>query len=114
MKNIEINGERFSSLKEFYDEIERQFTRGLDWKIERNLDAFDDVLEGGFGMYDYEEEIEINWINSDKSRLILGYDETTKYLQRKLKNCHPTNKKHIKKELESSKKRVGNTLFEVI
>ena len=46
-----INGSRITSEKSFYNEIEKVLTNGLNWKIGRNLDAFDDVLRGGFGQF---------------------------------------------------------------
>ena len=88
---IILNGNNFSSLKTFYDEIERKFTKDLGWEIGRNLDAFNDVLRGGFGLYEYEEQITIIWENSSKSKSDLGYEETIRYMESKLKTCHPTN-----------------------
>ena len=44
-----IDGRRFSNMAGFYDEVERVFTFGLDRKIGRNLNAFNDILRGGFG-----------------------------------------------------------------
>ena len=44
-----IDGRRFSNMAGFYDEVEQVFTCGLDWKIGRNLDAFNDILRGGLG-----------------------------------------------------------------
>jgi hypothetical protein len=38
---------------EFYDEVENKLTNGLNWRIGRNLDEFDDVLKGGFGIHEY-------------------------------------------------------------
>ncbi|MCB9325613.1 MAG: barstar family protein [Lewinellaceae bacterium] len=114
MKIIEIEGGRFSNLKGFYDEIERGLTSGLDWKVGRNLDAFDDLLEGGFGMHDYGEEVELIWTNSDRSRMKLGYEETVKYFQDKLRKCHPSNKREVKNELEMAMNGKGETLFEMI
>ena len=94
--------------------MERGLTSGLDWKIGRNLDAFDDVLEGGFGMHDYGEDIELIWTNSERSKLKLGYEETVKYLQNKLEKCHPTAKREVRQDLELAKNRVGKTIFEII
>ena len=45
-----IDGRRFSNMAGFYDEVEQVFTCGLDWKIGRNLDAFNDILRGGMSM----------------------------------------------------------------
>ena len=51
-----IDGRRFSNMAGFYDEVERVFTSGLDWKIGRNLNAFNDILRGGFGRHEYHNE----------------------------------------------------------
>ena len=68
MRTIEINGNNFSNLTEFYDEVERKMTNGLNWKIGRNLDAFEDVLSGGFGVHEVEENYELKWLNSEKNK----------------------------------------------
>jgi len=68
-----FNGNNFDTLDGFYDEVERVLTKDLDWKIGRNLNAFDDVLCGGFGAFEYEEAINIIWENSTKSNSDLGY-----------------------------------------
>ena len=41
---VVINGSRITSEKSFYNEIEKVLTNGLNWKIGRNLDAFNDVF----------------------------------------------------------------------
>ena len=38
----------------------------------RNLDAFNDVLRGGFEVFEYEENINMTWKNSEKSKKDLG------------------------------------------
>ena len=43
-----IDGSRFSNMAGFYYEVERLFTFGLDWRIGLNLNAFSDMLRGGF------------------------------------------------------------------
>jgi RNAse (barnase) inhibitor barstar len=67
MLTIKIQGNNFSNLAEFYDEVERKMTSGLDWKIGRNLNAFNDVLRGGFGVHDCDEDYKLIWENSQKS-----------------------------------------------
>ena len=44
----------------FYDEVERVFTFGLDQKIGRNLNAFNDILRSGFGRHAYGQPIHIS------------------------------------------------------
>ena len=91
VKKIIIDGNNFSNLSEFYNEIEAKLTKGLDWKIGRNLDAFNDILRGGFGVHKYEEAIDLIWMNSDKSKNDLSRMATVKYCQNILSKCHPSN-----------------------
>jgi RNAse (barnase) inhibitor barstar len=113
-KEIIIDGNNFSTLLEFYDEVENKLTKGLDWRIGRNLDAFNDVLRGGFGVHEYDEPIRIKWVNSDKSKRDLGHVETVKYIEDKLKKCHPTNMSSVGKDLELAKEGKGQMLFDII
>jgi len=46
-----IDGNNFSNLESFYEEIDRVFTKDLDWPTGHKLDAFNDLLRGGFGVY---------------------------------------------------------------
>jgi len=80
---IQINANKFSTLDEFYHEIENKLTRNLDFKMGRNLDAFNDVLAGGFGVFDYDEFVDLVWIDSNKSRadLIEKFNRSGKYLK---------------------------------
>ena len=54
----------------FYDEVERVFTFGLDRKIGRNLNAFNDILRGGFGRHEYGQPIHIQWLAYEKASVI--------------------------------------------
>ena len=67
-----IDGRRFSSMAGFYDEVEWVFTCGLDWKIGRNLNAFNDILRGGFGRHAYGQPIHIQGLGYEKSGRNLG------------------------------------------
>ena len=67
-----IDGRRFSNMAGFYDEVERVFTFGLDRKIGRNLNAFNDILRGGFGRHEYGQPIHIQWLAYEKSVRNLG------------------------------------------
>lgn len=72
MKNIVIDGEKFSDLEGFYTEIDRLLTKDLEWQTGHNLDAFNDLLRGGFGVHELGEEIIIKWINYKQSKENLG------------------------------------------
>jgi RNAse (barnase) inhibitor barstar len=113
-KTIVLNGSNISSLDSFYDELESKLTKDLGWKTGRNLNAFNDVLRGGFGVYEYEEPIRLIWQNSNESKEKLGWDETIKYISAKLKTCHPTNIQSVKDDLHLAQQHKGQTLFELI
>lgn len=113
-KSIILDGSCFKELSGFYDEVERKLTSNLDWKIGRNLDALDDILDGGFGMFDDNEPIQLVWSNSELSRKNLSYNETEKYLKQNLNECHPTNRSEVHEELEKVMNKESKTLFEII
>lgn len=66
-----INGENFRDTEGFYREIDRVMTDGTI-KTGHNLDAFNDILRGGFGKHGYGEPIELIWESFEKSRTELG------------------------------------------
>lgn len=67
-KEIIINSSNFSNLDGFYNEIDNKFTKDLNWKTGHNLDAFNDILRGGFGIHEYDEPIKLIWTNFEKSK----------------------------------------------
>jgi RNAse (barnase) inhibitor barstar len=67
-KEYVIEGVRISSLGSFYDEISRVLIPSSAWG--RNLDAFNDILRGGFGTP--EEGFALIWRDADISRKNLG------------------------------------------
>lgn len=71
-QTIIINGDNFSDLESFYDEIDRVLTKDLDWQTGHNLNAFNDLLCGGFGVYEYEEPVKIVWTKFSESKRRLG------------------------------------------
>jgi RNAse (barnase) inhibitor barstar len=71
-QTIIINGDNFSDLESFYDEIDRILTKDLGWDTGHNLDAFNDLLRGGFGVYEYEEPVKIVWTKFSESKKKLG------------------------------------------
>jgi len=107
MKEYEIDGSRFSTLEEFYDEIQRVLSLE-HWG--RNLDAFNDILRGGFGTP--EDGFALRWKNRQISRERLGYAETVRILEEGLRKCHPTNVAPVRAELEEAWLGSGSTVFD--
>jgi RNAse (barnase) inhibitor barstar len=71
-KTVTIDGYNFADFETFYNEIDRVCTRGLTWKTGHNLNAFNDLLRGGFGVYDFEEPFNLVWINFERSKQLMG------------------------------------------
>lgn len=104
----EIDGNKFSTLEEFWDEIHRVLIPDEYWG--RNLVAFSDILSGGFGTP--EEGFILVWKNSTLSKQRLGYAETLRQLEKRLEKCHPTNRELVNVELEQAKQGKFATVFD--
>jgi len=105
---LEIDGTRFDTLEGFYDEVSRQLIPRSDWG--RNLDAFNDILRGGFGTP--EGGFVLVWRHHDSSRVSLGHAETARQLRLRLGRCHPSNIPFVRADLETALRGEGPTVFD--
>lgn len=104
-----IDGARFSD----FDGFVREFSKLLDDHTWRgSLDAFNDLLRGGFGTPD--RGWVLRWLNSDSSRAALGYEATTRRLEQLLLTCDPSNRSTIEDRIASARLRESPTLFDDI
>ena len=105
-----IDGSRFCTLEEFFEEVGDVLIPGAEWG--KNLDAFSDILRGGFGTPD--GGFIIKWRNSELSRERLGYPETVRRLERRLQQCHSSNLERVSRELANAKLGIGPTVFDLL
>ncbi|WP_089736807.1 ribonuclease inhibitor [Chryseobacterium jejuense] len=112
-KMIVIHGGHFSSLDGFYEEVSKVLMRDTDWKV-GTLDGFDDILYGGFGVFENKEEIEIIWKESQKSQEDLGLKATQEFYENKIKQGKPFNRELIQQKLNDLTEGKGQTLFEIL
>ena len=105
---LEIDGRNFSTLEEFYEEVSRELIPGADWG--HNLDAFVDILRGGFGTP--PGGFTLVWRAANLSRERLGYPETVRQLELRLQRCHPLSREHVESELADARRRDGPTVFD--
>lgn len=105
---IYIDGERFSTLDELFRHFQDQALGGA--RCGGNLDAFNDVLGGGFGTP--EDGFLLIWKNHLLSRSRLGYAETQRVLRRRLTTCHPANDERVQAELALAQQHQGETVFD--
>lgn len=111
---ITIDGTHFSTIDEFFDEIDKLLTQNLSWKTGHNMDAFHDLLRGGFGVHEVGEGIDFYWIHADKSQQDFGYEATILYWEKIFQKCHPTNRKEVMLKIKAAKAHEGKTLFDII
>jgi RNAse (barnase) inhibitor barstar len=104
----ELDGDRFSTLEGFFQEVGRILIPDVDWG--QNLDAFNDILRGGFGTPD--AGFTIRWKQHARSRSQLRYPETVRQLERCLQRCHPSNRAAVAQELERARGEAGPTVFD--
>jgi hypothetical protein len=93
--------------KSFSTEVSRVVIPAATWA--RNLDAFDDILLGGFGTP--RGGFVIVWKSSDLSRKRLGHRETARQLRRRLRRCHPSNWLSVARQSLAASCGVGPTVF---
>jgi hypothetical protein len=104
-----IDGASFSDFGGFT----REFSKLLcHYTWHGSLDAFNDVLRGGFGTPDGGWIL--RWGNSQLSRAALGYEATTQRLKQLLLTCHPSNRPDINARIGAARRGEGPTLFDEI
>lgn len=103
-----LDGAQTTSLESFFREFSGVALSGARW--DQNLDAFNDVIKGGFGTP--EEGFTFRWHNSELARAPLAYPETVKQMELRLERCHPSNRDAVRCELSDARRRVGPTVFD--
>lgn len=101
-----IDGLEFSTLEEFFVRFQNAVLDGARWG--RNLDAFNDVLRGGFGSP--AEGFVLIWKNHSTSKERLGYGETNRQLEIRLTPCHPANVPSVQVQLDAARRGEGPTV----
>jgi hypothetical protein len=94
-------------LEGFFQEFGRQVIPGSRWG--ENLDAFNDVLRGGFGTPD--EGFVLVWRNSDISRSKLGHEAMARKLEERLTRYRSS---AAEAELAAARRGEGETVFDLL
>jgi hypothetical protein len=81
---------------------------GVEWG--RNLDAFNDILRGGFGPP--AGGFTLRRRNHDTSRERLGYPETVRQLELRLARCDPSNRDQVAADLAAARLATGPTVLD--
>ena len=105
---LNIDGLAFSTLEGFFDHVSSRIVPGATWG--RNLNAFSDILRGGFGTP--EEGFVLCWENHEISKQSLGYEETARQLRKRLERCHPNHVASFEAQLAAALRHEGPTVFD--
>ncbi|MGJ1285772.1 barstar family protein [Sphingobacterium spiritivorum] len=112
--HVIINGNHIHDISSFYEEINRVFMAEEDWKIGCSLDAFNDLLYGGFGILNKTEQPVLIWTAIEKSKEALGYDATKAYYQQKIDAGPVFNTSFFEHKLTELMEGKGQTYFDIV
>jgi hypothetical protein len=106
-----LDGERVHGLSGLWEEIDRVLLPpGTRWG--KSLDAFNDVLRGGFGTPD--EGFVLRVVNATALKRALGAAETARWLEARLPEVHPGNRHAFERRLDEARAGRGRTLFDEV
>jgi RNAse (barnase) inhibitor barstar len=111
---INLEGTNIHDISSFYKEINRVFMQNEDWDLGESLDAFNDLLYGGFGILKGLPNIKLVWNDSKKCSHALGYDTTKAYYLRKLEPGSTFDRAYHEQKLAELETGNGRTYFEII
>ncbi|MDQ1095523.1 MULTISPECIES: ribonuclease inhibitor [Chryseobacterium] len=108
-----IHGSHFSDLPGFYREASKVFMKDTGWEM-GTLDGFDDILYGGFGVFENGEHVTVIWKDARKSQYDLGLEATKAFYEYKVRQGKPFNTQLIQQKLDDLMNGKGQTLFEIL
>ncbi|MDB6454037.1 barstar family protein [Falsirhodobacter sp. 20TX0035] len=107
-----LEGSRIHDIPGFYDEINRVFMAGEEWRLGQSLDALDDLLHGGYGALAGQTDATLLWRDSRISCQSLGYEATRKWLLTKL--SPPYDSRRIQAQLDALERGEGPTYYRIV
>lgn len=105
-----LDGNAFATLEEFSHHFSERVLGGHYWR--GNLDAFNDILRGGFGTPD--GGFTLVWQDHALSRARMGHEAMAKRLELIRQSCHPSNIAGVDAQLAAARQGIGPTLFDVL
>jgi len=113
-KEIIIDGNLIYDKKSLYAEINRQFMQEESWQLAESLDAFDDLLYGGFGAIKENEEVRLVWLSFENNKDTFGLEFTRNFYKEKLDQPEDFDSKLVQRQLDEMERGEGQTYFEII
>lgn len=104
-----IDGSKFDDFDGFVGHFSESVLQGA-WAWNGSLDAFNDILRGGFGTPD--PPWTLRWLHAARSREALGHAAEARWLEERLLRCHPTNVEGFRARRDEALAGRGPTLFD--
>ncbi len=114
MKTLTLNGAHIHDIPSFYGEVNAVFMANESWQLAQSLDAFNDLLYGGFGALAGNEPATLVWLDAELSRKALGHEATRRYYLDKLAQPERFNSAHFQRQLEALENASGKTYFDIL
>ena len=61
-------------MQQFFEQVQKQMVQN-DYQVGYDLNSFNDILWGGYGVHEYQEPLHIVWIFAKESREYLGEED---------------------------------------
>lgn len=106
MKEYIIDGNKFSTYEKAYIEIKSVLSDGEEKKVLSIRELANKYIN--------TDEDTVVWINSDKSKIDLGYEETVKYLKKRLQTVPLHELVATLQEIKKAEQCIGPTMFDLI
>jgi RNAse (barnase) inhibitor barstar len=114
MATFTIDGAAVDGIPALYDELNRVFMTGEDWRLGQSLDALNDLLYGGFGALHDADDVHVVWTDSDASRRALGREATAEYYREKLRHPDVFDAERFERLLAAVESGRGQTYFDIV
>ncbi|TDK29188.1 barstar family protein [Luteimonas terrae] len=113
MTILTLEGTRIHDIASFYDEVNRVFMADEDWQLGHSLDAFDDLLYGGYGALDGDAPVTLVWTAFERGREALGAGTTRAWLHSK-RDSGRYDSARMQRELDALDAGTGPTYFDIV
>ncbi len=114
MLTLTLDGSRIHDIRSFYDELNRVFMIGEDWRLGQSLDALDDLLHGGYGALHGHDGARVVLSDHRRVREALGLETTREYLRAKLEQPGTFSATLFQERLDRLEAEGGPTYFETV
>jgi len=114
IKELILDGNRIHDIPSFYDEVNRVFMQEVGFTLGPSLDAFNDVLHGGYGAIRGNEPICLKWLHFEKNKEDLGVAATIAFYRAKLEQPETFNPEWARKKVDELECGEGQTYIDML